>query len=148
MKRLTKWKEEFMFWKREDLDQTFVTTVNLSLNQGVKKSCTYKAHTYLWMQYLWFKTEKQRGTCEMWICSMCTYRHKRLSEWVESNCKNKHTKNTIIKHSKMDRENYLKVSSTNYFSEAIWSKKSLEQTLDEHFLCFWSYPFFSFFLYL
>jgi hypothetical protein len=57
-------------------------------------------------------------TCEMYTCSLCIYRHKRLSK-LKSHCKNKHTKNTIIRHSKMDRDNSLKVSSTNYFSEEI-----------------------------
>ena len=61
-------------------------------------------------------------TCEMYICSLCSYKHKRLSE-LKSHCKTKHTKNTIIKHRKMDRENFSKVSSTNYFSEEIWKWK-------------------------
>ena len=49
-------------------------------------------------------------TCEMYQCSLCPYRHKRLSE-LKSHCKNKHTKNTINRHHKMDRDNYLKVST-------------------------------------
>ena len=40
-------------------------------------------------------------TCEMYQYSLCTYRHKRLSE-LKSHCKNKHTKNTIIRHYKME----------------------------------------------
>jgi hypothetical protein len=55
-------------------------------------------------------------TCEMYTCSLCNYRHKRLSE-MKSHCKNKHTKNTLIRHSKMDRENVSKLSCRNYFSE-------------------------------
>ena len=62
--------------------------------------------------------ETHLQTCEMYTCSMCTYRHKRLSE-LKSHCKNKHTKNTIIRHHKMDRESFSKVSSTNYFSEEV-----------------------------
>ena len=57
-------------------------------------------------------------TCEMNVSSLCSYRHKRLSE-LKSHCKTKHTKNIIIKHQKMDRDNFTKVSSTNYFSEEI-----------------------------
>ena len=57
-------------------------------------------------------------TCKMYMCSLCTYRHKRLSE-LKSHCKNNRTKNTIIRHCKMDRENFSRVSSTNYFSEEI-----------------------------
>ena len=62
--------------------------------------------------------ELHHQTCEMYQCSLCTYRHKRLSE-LKSHCKNKHTKNTIIRHRKMDRENFSKVSSKNYFSEEV-----------------------------
>ena len=58
------------------------------------------------------------STCEMYVCSLCTYKHKRISE-LKSHCKKKHTKNVIIKHQKMDRENFTKVSSTNHFSEEI-----------------------------
>ena len=57
-------------------------------------------------------------TCEIYTCSMCTYRHKRLSE-LKSHCKTKHTRNTIIRHHKMYRENFSKVSSKNYFIEEI-----------------------------
>ena len=57
-------------------------------------------------------------TCELYVCSLCNYTHKRLSE-LRSHCKNKHTRNTIIKHRKMDRENFTKLSCTNYFSEEI-----------------------------
>ena len=57
-------------------------------------------------------------TCEMYTCSLCTYRHKRLSE-LKSHCKSKHTRNTIIRHRKVDRESITKVSSTNYFSEEV-----------------------------
>ena len=57
-------------------------------------------------------------TCEMYVCSLCSYRHKRLSE-LKSHCKTKHTRNTIIKHRKMDRENFTKISCSNYFSEEI-----------------------------
>ena len=57
-------------------------------------------------------------TCEMYVCSLCSYRHKRLSE-LKSHCKTKHTRNTIIKHQKMDRENFKKLSCKNYFSEEI-----------------------------
>ena len=58
-------------------------------------------------------------TCEMYICSLCNYRHKRMSE-LKSHCKTKHSRNTIIKHSKMDRENFSKLSFSNHFSEEIW----------------------------
>ena len=58
-------------------------------------------------------------TCELYVCSLCNYTHKRLSE-LRSHCKNKHTRNSIIKHRKMDRENFTKLSCTNYFSEEIW----------------------------
>ena len=58
------------------------------------------------------------STCEIYVCSLCSYRHKRISE-LKNHCKTKHTKNIIIKHKKMDRENFTKVSSTNYFSEEI-----------------------------
>ena len=58
------------------------------------------------------------ATCEMYVCSLCSYTHKRLSE-LKTHCKTKHTKNTIIKHLKMDRENFSKISSKNYFSEEI-----------------------------
>ena len=57
-------------------------------------------------------------TCEIYSCSLCSYRHSRLSE-LKSHCKKKHTRNTIIRHHKMDRENFSKVSSKNYFSEEI-----------------------------
>ena len=57
-------------------------------------------------------------TCEIYVCSLCSYRHKRLSE-LKSHCKTKHTRNTIIKHCKMDRNNFSKLSCTNYFSEEI-----------------------------
>ena len=57
-------------------------------------------------------------TCEIYICSLCSYKHKRLSE-LKSHCKTKHTRNTIIKHCKMDRDSFSKLSSTNYFSEEI-----------------------------
>ena len=57
-------------------------------------------------------------TCEIYVCSLCSYRHKRLSE-LKSHCKTKHTRNTIIKHCKMDRNNFSKLSSTNYFSEEV-----------------------------
>ena len=57
-------------------------------------------------------------TCEMYICSLCNYTHKRLSE-LKNHCKTKHTRNTIIRHSKMDRDNFSKLSFTNYFSEEI-----------------------------
>ena len=57
-------------------------------------------------------------TCEMYVCSLCNYTHKRLSE-MKNHCKTKHTKNIIIKHHKMDRESFSKVSSKNYFSEEI-----------------------------
>ena len=57
-------------------------------------------------------------TCEIYVCSLCSYTHNRLSE-MKSHCKTKHTRNTIIKHCKMDRENFTKLKSTNYFSEEI-----------------------------
>ena len=38
MTRLTQWKENFMFWKREDLDQTYVTIVISNLKLVVKKT--------------------------------------------------------------------------------------------------------------
>lgn len=57
-------------------------------------------------------------TCEMYSCSLCSYRHNRISE-LKSHCKTKHTRNTIIRHHKMDRENFSKVSSKNYFSAEI-----------------------------
>ena len=57
-------------------------------------------------------------TCEIYLCSLCSYRHNRISE-LKSHCKTKHTRNTIIRHHKMDRENFSKVSSKNYFSEEI-----------------------------
>ena len=59
-----------------------------------------------------------RLTCEIYVCSLCSYRHKRLSE-LKSHCKTKHTRNTIIKHCKMERNNFSKLSCTNYFSEEI-----------------------------
>ena len=58
-------------------------------------------------------------TCEIYVCSLCSYTHKRLSE-LKSHCKTKHTRNTIIKHCKMDREDFSKLSCKNYFSEEIW----------------------------
>jgi hypothetical protein len=57
-------------------------------------------------------------TCEIYVCSLCSYTHNRLSE-MKSHCKTKHTRNTIIKHCKMDRENFSNLKSTNYFSEEI-----------------------------
>ena len=57
-------------------------------------------------------------TCEMYFCSLCGYKHKRLSE-MKTHCKTKHTRNTIIKHCKMDRNNFSKLSCTNYFSEEV-----------------------------
>ena len=57
-------------------------------------------------------------TCEMYVCSLCNYTHKRISE-LKSHCKNKHSKNSIIRHRKMDRETFTKLSCTNYFSEEI-----------------------------
>ena len=42
-------------------------------------------------------------TCEIYTCSMCTYRNKRLSE--------------LKSHCKTSREKFLKVSCTSYFSE-------------------------------
>ena len=58
-------------------------------------------------------------TCEIYVCSLCSYKHKRLSE-LKSHIKTKHTaKNAIIRHMKMDRENFTKLSSKNYFSEEI-----------------------------
>ena len=57
-------------------------------------------------------------TCELYACSLCSYQHKGLSE-LKTHCKTKHTRNTIIKHCKMDRENFLKRTSTNYFNEEI-----------------------------
>ena len=42
----------------------------------------------------------------------------------------------------MDRDNFSKLSSTNYFSEEILKfRKSLEKTLDKYFVGFWSKPF-------
>ena len=46
--------------------------------------------------------------CEMYTCSLCTYKHKRLSE-LKNHCK--------TKHSKMDKENFSKLSFSNHFSE-------------------------------
>ena len=63
-------------------------------------------------------------TCEMYICFLCNYRHKRMSE-LKSHCKTKYSRNTSIKHSKMDRENFSKLSFSNHFSEEIW-KKSIQ----------------------
>ena len=40
-----------------------------------------------------------------------TYRDKQLSE-LKSHCKNKYTNNTIIRHCKMNRDSFSKVSST------------------------------------
>ena len=57
-------------------------------------------------------------TCEMYSCSLCSYTHKRQSE-LNSHFKTKHTRNTIIKHCKMDRETFTKLSCSNYFSEEI-----------------------------
>jgi hypothetical protein len=57
-------------------------------------------------------------TCEMYICSLCSYKHKRLSE-MKTHCKTKHTRNTIIKHCKMDRNKFSKLLCTNYFSEEV-----------------------------
>ena len=37
-----------------------------------------------------------QSTCEMYVCSLCCYTHKRLSE-LKSHCKSKHTQNTIIR---------------------------------------------------
>ena len=62
--------------------------------------------------------EKHVITCEMYACSLCNYRHKRLSE-MKTHCKNKHSKNTIIRHRKMDRDNFSKLSCNNYFSEEV-----------------------------
>jgi hypothetical protein len=44
-------------------------------------------------------------TCEMYICSLCSYRHKRLSK-LKIHCKTKHSRNTVNRHSQMDRENF------------------------------------------
>ena len=44
-------------------------------------------------------------TCEIYTCSMCTYRHKTLTE--------------LKSHCKTSRDKFLKVSCTNYFSENI-----------------------------
>ena len=57
-------------------------------------------------------------TCEIYVCSLCSYRHKRLSD-LKTHCKTKHTRNTIIKHQKMDRDSFAKLSSKNYFSEEV-----------------------------
>ena len=57
-------------------------------------------------------------TCKMYMCSLCYYIHKRLNE-LKSQWKTKHTKNVIIRHRKMDRESFSKLSNTNYFSEEI-----------------------------
>ena len=94
---------------------------------------------------------------EMYGCSLCNYKHKRLSE-LNSHCKNKHTRNTIIRHSKMDIENFTKVSFTNHVNEEIGKKlkvkllicyqKSLEKTPDKHCLCFRSNPFVDLYLQL
>ena len=63
------------------------------------------------------------------------------------------------RHCEMDRDHFFKVTSTNYLCEEILRLpnssenyeviyKSLEQTLDEHFVRFWSYLLFFSFLYL
>jgi hypothetical protein len=58
-------------------------------------------------------------TCEIYVCSLCSYKHKRISE-LKSHMKTKHTsKNAIIKHMKMDRDCFSKLSVKNYFSEEI-----------------------------
>ena len=57
-------------------------------------------------------------TCEMYTCSVCAYKHKRLSE-LKNHCKTKHSRNTIIRHSKMDRENFSKLFFSNHFYEEI-----------------------------
>ena len=57
-------------------------------------------------------------TCLIYVCSLCSYRHKRLSD-LKTHCKTKHTRNTIIKHQKMDRDSFAKLSSKNYFSEEV-----------------------------
>ena len=57
-------------------------------------------------------------TCEIYVCSLCSYKHTRLSD-LKNHCKTKHTRNTIIKHQKMDRDSFEKLSSKNYFSEEV-----------------------------
>ena len=91
------------------------------------------------------------STGEMYVCSLCSYIHERLSE-LKSHCKTKHTRNTIIKLCKMDKMFLLQKitlpnisvrKSESYSEKKVLCKleKSLEKTLDKHFMCFWSNPF-------
>ena len=57
-------------------------------------------------------------TCVKYSCSLYSYGHIRISE-IKSHCKTKHLRNTVIRQHKMDRENFSKVSSKNYFGEEI-----------------------------
>jgi hypothetical protein len=98
-----------------------------SLMQASLIPYPYKKYTYLWKQHEcniyvtldWITKKSLIYAIKLVKCSLCPYIHKRLSE-LKSYCKNKHTKNTIIRHSKMDIDNFSKVSSKNYFSEDVW----------------------------
>jgi hypothetical protein len=66
--------------------------------------------------------------------------------------KTKHTTNSIIKHIKMDREIFqsfpVKISLVKKSKATrapvkilIKNQNFMEETLDKHFMCFWSNPF-------
>ena len=64
------------------------------------------------------KEQKRIGyvpkNCEIYICSKCEYRHKRLSE-MKNHCNTKHGKQrTSICNFKMDREDFSKTSLSIY----------------------------------
>ena len=48
-------------------------------------------------------------TCEIYVCSLSSYKHKRLSE-LKRHIKTRHTTNAIIRRMKMDREDFSKLS--------------------------------------
>ena len=75
-----------------------------------KDSHVRETHTFEYIVFNYkLKKEEELGiyllSCEIYTCSMCTYRHKRISE-LKSHFKTKITRNTNTRHHKPTEKTY------------------------------------------
>ena len=105
-------REDFLFWRKEDFCEYCDEEFKLGSEKDRKEKDTHiRDNNTFECNVCEIQLENKEDldvhllTCEMYICSLCNYRLKRLSE-LKSHRKTRHTRNTIIRHSKMDFENF------------------------------------------
>ena len=131
MRKLNYWKQKFTFLRKEKYcSKEFM--LGSEKDRKDKETHIRETHTFeCKVCDLRHKNKEELDmhllTCEIYLCSLCNYKHKRLSE-LKSHCKTKHTtRNIIIRHCKMDRVHFSKLSCKNYFSEKIVIVKQISQ---------------------